>query len=402
MSVHMPAARRRHVANGHKDATGDSTATAVKPAPPTSPQPRRHRWAVFGAFAVAVALLALVNVTWPNLAVQLLHNSSFSQQQQPPPAEFQAISQLRSTEQDGTVYKPSLGIFPKGCKWRDVVPADAAVAAQPGSNTTSNSSASSNSSRVHYEYWDLKNQQWTDQQPAACRLQGYPDPGPPASWTFYKGNPRTEVVPSTHHVTYHNLWYNNGRWYALVDSGRQVASWKFSKNQEITTLHIHDAQKWIKTAKWRVVPGDTLLFDFIFFVHPTAIGHWWEMMGPLYSVLKQGIDFKRPCDQMVLLHLKRTHLMEWVRAVVAVALGVRTHQDLPPILLQDETDNAWQQLTMPLEGVPKDEWVVFERALIIRDLFTGGTRSFTNTEDARAFRAEVYKHYGKVDHNLVT
>ena len=57
---------------------------------------------------------------------------------------------------------------------------------------------------------------------------------------------------------------------------------------------------------------------------------------------------------------------------------------------------------MPLEGVPSDEWVLFERALIIRDLFTGGTRSFTNTEDAQAFRAEVYKHYGKVELSLAT
>jgi hypothetical protein len=50
---------------------------------------------------------------------------------------------------------------------------------------------------------------------------------------------------------------------------------------------------------------------------------------------------------------------------------------------------------MPLEGVPADEWVVFERALIVRDLFTGGTRTFTNSSDARAFRADVYRQYGR-------
>jgi hypothetical protein len=50
---------------------------------------------------------------------------------------------------------------------------------------------------------------------------------------------------------------------------------------------------------------------------------------------------------------------------------------------------------MPLEGVPADEWVVFDRALIVRDLFTGGTRTFTNSADARAFRAEVYRQYGE-------
>ena len=202
----MPAARRRHVSNGRKHATEDSTAEAVEPAPQAKLQPRRHRWAAFSAFAVTVGLLALVNVPWPRLAVQLLGNSSFIQQQYLPRAEFQPVSQLRTVEQDGNVYKPSLGIFPRRCKWRDVVPADAAVVAVDGSNIASNSSASNDSSRVHYEYWDFEKQHWTDQQPAACRLQGSASPGPPAPWTFYKGNPRTEVVPSTHHVTYHNLW----------------------------------------------------------------------------------------------------------------------------------------------------------------------------------------------------
>lgn len=50
---------------------------------------------------------------------------------------------------------------------------------------------------------------------------------------------------------------------------------------------------------------------------------------------------------------------------------------------------------MPLEGVCADEWVVFDQVLIVRDLFTGGNRSFTNSADAREFRAAVYKQYGE-------
>ncbi|WIA28051.1 hypothetical protein OEZ86_010636 [Tetradesmus obliquus] len=321
----------------------------------------------------STVLLAAANLLYPQLLQQLLDRSSSS--------DFAPISQVHSTVIGNRTFKPALGIFPRGCKWRDVV--------EKGSTA------------VQYEYWQEAEQQWVQQQPLSCKLQGEPIPGAsdqqtkPSSWRFHKGNPRTEVVPSKHHVTYRNLWYNNGRWYALVEGPRQVSSWKFSKNQEITALHVLDAKAWSKSTKWRAVRGDTLLFDFIFFVHPTAIGHWWEMMGPLYSVLIQpGVDFKRPCDQMVLLHLKRTHLMEWVRAVVAVALGVGVQQELPPILLQQESNVPWQQLGMPLEGVPADEWVVFERAVIVRDLFTGGTRTFTNSADARAFRAEVYRQYG--------
>jgi protein O-GlcNAc transferase len=50
---------------------------------------------------------------------------------------------------------------------------------------------------------------------------------------------------------------------------------------------------------------------------------------------------------------------------------------------------------MPLEGASPDEWVVFDRVLIVRDLFTGGKRSFTSSSDAREFRAAVYTHYGE-------
>lgn len=48
----------------------------------------------------------------------------------------------------------------------------------------------------------------------------------------------------------------------------------------------------------------------------------------------------------------------------------------------------------PLEGVPRDEWVVFDNVLIIRDVFTGGKRSFASQGDAHEFRAAVYAHYG--------
>jgi protein O-GlcNAc transferase len=50
---------------------------------------------------------------------------------------------------------------------------------------------------------------------------------------------------------------------------------------------------------------------------------------------------------------------------------------------------------MPLEGSSPDEWILFDKVLIVRDLFTGGTRSFTNTADAQAFRAAVYSNYGE-------
>jgi hypothetical protein len=48
----------------------------------------------------------------------------------------------------------------------------------------------------------------------------------------------------------------------------------------------------------------------------------------------------------------------------------------------------------PLEGFKAHEWVCFERALVVRDLFTGGVRTFFSTADAQHFRARLYQHYG--------
>lgn len=76
----------------------------------------------------------------------------------------------------------------------------------------------------------------------------------------------------------------------------------------------------------------------------TAIGHWSEMMFPLFSILRLEPAFKRPATQFMLLHLKRVHLMEWARAVMSVALGVKVHEDLPPMLMQQESDSVWTQI----------------------------------------------------------
>ena len=48
----------------------------------------------------------------------------------------------------------------------------------------------------------------------------------------------------------------------------------------------------------------------------------------------------------------------------------------------------------PLEGFAPDEWVCFERALVVRDIFTGGTRTWLSPEDAQTFRRDIYKIYG--------
>ena len=282
----------------------------------------RATWRTFAGFAALLALAGVTNITLPHLSASLWNKLSSSPALHRGPGDLLDPQETDDSIGSSDGFNPSFGIFPRGCKWRE--------------------KAEPESSQVIYEYWDSHGHSWLKQQPEACRVQSAPKPGP-SGWHFNNNTPRTEVRPHESHVVYTNLWYNNGRWYALVDGPKTVASWRFSRNQEITTLHVSDAAAFADTVDWQLVSGDTMLFDFIYFVHPTAIGHWWEIVGPLFSVLKK-VDFKRPCDQFVLLHLKRTHLMEWVRAVLAVALGVPAKQPLPRVVLQEETDNAFQQL----------------------------------------------------------
>lgn len=48
----------------------------------------------------------------------------------------------------------------------------------------------------------------------------------------------------------------------------------------------------------------------------------------------------------------------------------------------------------PLEGVPRDRWLCFERALVVLDSLSGGVRTFLNREDARSFRDAMYINQG--------
>ena len=44
----------------------------------------------------------------------------------------------------------------------------------------------------------------------------------------------------------------------------------------------------------------------------TAIGHWGEMMFPLFSILRRESAFQWPPAQFVLMHLKRVGSWSWL------------------------------------------------------------------------------------------
>lgn len=65
---------------------------------------------------------------------------------------------------------------------------------------------------------------------------------------------------------------------------------------------------------------------------------------PLVSALRFEPSFAAPPNQILLLHLKRTHIMAWVRNALAAAIGIEPGTALPPVYMQREISSMWDQI----------------------------------------------------------
>lgn len=43
-----------------------------------------------------------------------------------------------------------------------------------------------------------------------------------------------------------------------------------TRNQDLNVLHVDDATAWVDGLDWRIITGDTLLFDYVYFLHPVC------------------------------------------------------------------------------------------------------------------------------------
>ncbi len=48
----------------------------------------------------------------------------------------------------------------------------------------------------------------------------------------------------------------------------------------------------------------------------------------------------------------------------------------------------------PLEGYSPSTWVAFDRVLVVKDIYTGGVRTFLSREDAHLYRKMLYAQVG--------
>jgi len=298
------------------------------------------------------------------------------------------------------------GNYPAGCIWRELHHTSESTCdefKEGRSESVAGKAGRMNSMLRHPVELEYRtaNGTWGLDIPDSCSMAGLTKD--PSTWRWpTAAGPRSDVDCQTSHCTYKNLWYNGGRWYAVVDGPVPGGTFPITKRTKVNSLHVLSPSSWLKTVKWRVVPGDTVVLDFIHLSHPTAIGHWPEMLNPLYSTLRSptaffGKPFRLPPDQFVLLHLQRKYLMEWVRGVLAASLGTRNGAQMPPILLQGEGGDELSPRggEALLEGLSTDTWICFPRALVVKDHYrAGGTRTFASSKHAQAFRTSIFRLHG--------
>lgn len=53
-----------------------------------------------------------------------------------------------------------------------------------------------------------------------------------------------------------------------IGRARAQTGWKMSRNLDLNVLHVDDATAWADNVAWRPVSGDTLVFDYVYFLHP--------------------------------------------------------------------------------------------------------------------------------------
>lgn len=194
----------------------------------------------------------------------------------------------------------------------------------------------------------------------------------------------------------------------------------------------------IKPASCVCAAAETALLDGPFWMHPGALGHTLEALLPLFSTLRHEPLLRRTPDRLLLLFQQRSALGDWVRSLLAAALGVLPGQDLPPLIFQHQVSNPLQQPESLLEGVGPGEWLMFEQvgtegqgrreggcdrkrlgprpavALLTtppalcplsthcllpqvlwpKDMFQGGPRTARDQLDARLLRALVWAQHG--------
>eukprot|EP00195_Chlamydomonas_chlamydogama_P014265 CAMPEP_0202909952 /NCGR_PEP_ID=MMETSP1392-20130828/50712_1 /ASSEMBLY_ACC=CAM_ASM_000868 /TAXON_ID=225041 /ORGANISM="Chlamydomonas chlamydogama, Strain SAG 11-48b" /LENGTH=481 /DNA_ID=CAMNT_0049599885 /DNA_START=251 /DNA_END=1696 /DNA_ORIENTATION=+ len=177
--------------------------------------------------------------------------------------------------------------------------------------------------------------------------------------------------PFHNYKIYKNIWYHNGRWYAVVPSGETESSHieeGLSPNIAAVRLPITDPANFTANLRIGYVAGNSVLLDFPFPAFPDHLGHWLEMMVPTYNVLRDADWVKSVqgssdyVDHVVLPNLNK-FLNGYMTDTLISAFepGLRPEKKYGGPSIIDYAD---------LDGFDKLGWVLFENIVVMQDRYT--------------------------------
>ena len=216
--------------------------------------------------------------------------------------------------------------------------------------------------------------------------------------------PPTSIACGWAACTLTHAWLSGGgpTLHSLHPSGWRHATHttQLTRNTRLAPLALGDAAAFAGAAAPRVAGGTTLVVDFTFFKKHGAIAHWAEVGAQIVASLAEsegegGGGASSSIARVVLLHAPRAALTPWVRTALAAALNTTTH--LPPIIVQVDGGSAEGQVGALLEGddsAAASGWLLLERAIVPRDVFTGGRRTFHTPAAAATWRAAFHEAAG--------
>ncbi|EFN55147.1 hypothetical protein CHLNCDRAFT_134237 [Chlorella variabilis] len=203
-----------------------------------------------------------------------------------------------------------------------------------------------------------------------------------------------------------NLWFHVQRFFAVLDasdldkygggdgsatSAATSADIPFSQNIAVGKTPFTNVSAHYHNIRAGVLLGTCLWVDFPFPAFPENMGHWAEVLAPIYSALTNASWRQRAPDSegylraVIFPNLRREQVqgLSWVMDMLRLTLrpGLKEGQALPRLLFFDE-----------LASLNATSWLGFERVLLVHNRYTlpSGRSGFVTKAHTDAFREAAY------------